>query len=168
MSEAATIIRAARPDDAEAIVRLIDALNATEGDPPTTLTRSDIEHFSFGPDAWFTTFIAEHASRPVGFATATRSFHPQRGGPGFHLIDLFVEAELRGQGLGRALFRAVAQHCRDEGGRWLDWHVWIENAKAYAFYEALGARHNRQASLMVLDGDAFADALSEPQRSVKG
>ena len=56
---------------------------------------------------------------------------------------------------------AVARHCRESGGHWLAWHVRVENAGGYAFCAALGARHNRQASLMVLDKEAFSDLAGD-------
>ncbi len=150
-------IRAARPEDAEEIIRLLDDFNAVVEDEPTTLTPDDIRRDGFGADSWFFALIAEWDGRPAGYAIATRAFHPQRRGRGFHLVDLYVEAAVQRHGLGRALMRAVARHCREQGGHWLDWDVWVENARAYAFYEALGARHVRDASIMVLEEQAFWD-----------
>ena len=64
---------------------------------------------------------------------------PSRGRFGIYLEDLFVVPEARGPGAGLALMRRLAQRCRDEGLKRLEWAVLDWNAPTIAFYDRLGA-----------------------------
>jgi ribosomal protein S18 acetylase RimI-like enzyme len=152
-------IRRAEPGDAETIIRLIDALGAFVKDPPTRLTPADIRRDGFGPDAWFTGFIAEDEGRAIGYAMAYTGFSSDHGGRGLHLSDLYVDGELRQQGIGRRLMAAVARHGQALGARWMVWDVWVENETAQSFYTAIGARPYHEVTEMVLRDEAL-DALA--------
>ncbi|GAB4224873.1 MAG: GNAT family N-acetyltransferase [Kiloniellaceae bacterium] len=157
------IIRRAEPGDAEAIIELINALSAFVEDPPTRLTAEDIRRDGFGPDAWFQCFLAEHDSRPVGYAITYFGFSTDHGGRGLHLADLYVDPALRGSGLGRALMAAAARLGRERGALWLVWDVWVKNHSAEAFYKTLGARRYDAVFPMTLKGEAL-DALAGEAR----
>ena len=154
------VVRLAVPDDAKTIVRMMDALCAVTQDPPTGLTPEDIKRDGFGPAPWFIAFIAEDAEKPVGLAMAERAYASDLGFRGLYLTELFVEDKARGKGVGRALMRSVAAHCKSIGGTWIGWDVWVENKAAYAFYETLGGQHRNDVSLMMLKGEAF-EALAQ-------
>ena len=155
------IIRRAEPADAEAIIDLINALSAFVEDQPTRLTAEDIRRDGFGPDAWFQCFLAEHDGRPVGYAITYFGFSTDHGGRGLHLADLYVDAYLRGSGLGRALMAAAARHGLERDALWLVWDVWVKNDTAKAFYEAIGARPYDDVFEMTLKGDALAALAGE-------
>lgn len=55
--------------------------------------------------------------------------------------ELFVSAQARGQGIGRALMAWVARHAASEGCGRMDWNVKAGNHAGIAFYESLGAVH---------------------------
>jgi GNAT superfamily N-acetyltransferase len=157
------VIRRAEPADAETIIALIDALGAFVKDPPTRLTPDDIRRDGFGPEAWFVCFIAELHGKAVGYAIAYPGFATDHGGRGLHLADLYVDAALRGQGLGRALMAAVARHGRTIDALWLVWDVWVENETAKAFYHAIGARYYDEVRLMTLKGEALEALAGEKE-----
>ena len=154
-------VRPAVAEDAETIIRMMDALALVTQDPPTGLTPDDIKRDGFGPQPWFIAFIAEDAREPVGLAVAERAYASDLGFRGLYLTELFVENAARGKGVGRALMRAVTAHCKMIGGTWVGWDVWVENKAAYAFYEALGAEHRDDVTLMMLSGAAMEALLKE-------
>ena len=163
MSDAPQItIRRAEPKDAPEIIRLIDALNTFVKDPPTDLTPDDIRRDGFSPNAWFVCFLAERDDEAVGYALVHPAFSIERGGRGLHLADLYVEDDLRGQGVGRALMARVARHGKDLGALWLAWDVWTKNDSAKAFYERLGAKINDEVVEMLLEGEEL-EALAKGQ-----
>ena len=158
---ASVVVRLAVPDDAEDIIRMMDALCAVTHDPPTGLTPDDIKRDGFGSEPWFIAFIAEDANEPVGLAMAERAYASDLGFRGLYLTELFVDDAARGKGVGRALMRAVTAHCKAIGGTWVGWDVWVENKAAYAFYETLGAEHRNDVSLMMLSGKALEALVEE-------
>jgi GNAT superfamily N-acetyltransferase len=101
--------------------------------------------------------IAYWGERPAGFAFFFYNYSTWRGQPGLYLEDLFVLPELRGKGIGRALFEhlariAVREHCY--GIRWmvLEW-----NEPALKFYELLGAKLLGEWETMLLSGPALLE-----------
>ncbi|HEX6031257.1 MAG TPA: GNAT family N-acetyltransferase, partial [Tepidiformaceae bacterium] len=55
------------------------------------------------------------------------------------VVDLYVDEEARGRGLGRALMAGLAREALRLGARSLTGGVLDSNAKALAFYRSLGA-----------------------------
>jgi len=53
--------------------------------------------------------------------------------------DLFVAAEARGQGIGRALIEASANIARQRGAHHLEWATAPDNATAQRLYDSTGA-----------------------------
>jgi GNAT superfamily N-acetyltransferase len=82
--------------------------------------------------------VAETEGTVGGFALWFLNFSTWRGTHGIYLEDLFVRAELRGSGLGKALLAALAAECVEQGYQRLEWAVLNWNP-AVGFYRALGA-----------------------------
>lgn len=57
-----------------------------------------------------------------------------------YIDDLCVDEQLRGGGVGRALYRAVEDFARAQGCYNVTLNVWSCNEKAMGFYEACGLR----------------------------
>ena len=95
----------------------------------------------FGPDAAFRAMVAELDGEPdgelAGYALYYGGFDSDRAARGVYLADLFVIADLRRRGIGRALITAVARQCRNEGGRWMFWSVLKRNRGARRFYRTI-------------------------------
>ena len=68
--------------------------------------------------------------------------------------------EARGSGAGVALMRRLAQRCRDEDLRRLEWQVLDWNAPTIAFYDRLGATAKSEWITRSLSGPALK-ALAE-------
>jgi GNAT superfamily N-acetyltransferase len=127
--------------------RLLDRVTASE---------ADVEAALFGPQPRAFCDIAERNDAPIGFALWFYSFSTFEGRPGIYLEDLFVIPEARGSGAGLALMRRLAQRCRDEDLRRLEWQVLDWNEPSIAFYDRLGATAKTEWITRSLRGDALA------------
>ena len=58
-----------------------------------------------------------------------------------HDIDLYVQTDARGQGVGTALLHEATRICQTAGGKELFWAVYGPNKLAARFYEHLGAKY---------------------------
>ena len=99
--------------------------------------------------------IAEQDGAPVGFAFWFYSYSTFEGTFGIYLEDIFVVPEARGTGAGRALMRRLAQRCREEGLKRLEWAVLDWNAAAIGFYDRLGASSKTEWITRQLAGEAL-------------
>lgn len=140
MPSTETIIRPARPEDGEAVVRMALALSRDEGSAESPLTAAAFRADGFGADPAFIGFIAERAGEPVGYAMAFRDYDTDRMAPSVYLSDLYVHDSVRGTGAARALMAAVARAGRRSwGAQVMAWGVLAPNARARRFYARLGA-----------------------------
>jgi GNAT superfamily N-acetyltransferase len=124
-----------RPMIGRMLGEFIDYLDAIEPSDHAT----DIDHLldqSFGPDPVCKVLIAERDGAPLGYL----SYHP-----GIweiyrvlYVVSLFVRADARGSGAGRALMDAAKAVARDQGAERLVWEVWRMNPSAVDFYRRIG------------------------------
>lgn len=133
-------IRAATADDTPALLRLIRALAAYEGQTDSCVVTEDgLQHGLFGPRPFADAILAKHNGEAIGYAIFFLYFSPNPGVPAAFLEQIYVEPERRGDGIGRALLRRVAQIAVEQGCGRLEWGVFKENAPAIRFYTRLGA-----------------------------
>src|SRR5579862_1889297 len=102
-------VRAARPDDIPALMRLKRLL--AEGENSLHAVRATEAHWlrdGFGPNAGFSAFVAEAGGSVVGMATCSKRVITGWNGPIVFLQDLFVETQYRKHGIARALMARVA------------------------------------------------------------
>jgi GNAT superfamily N-acetyltransferase len=97
--------------------------------------------------------IAEVGDSTVGYAIYFTTFSSFLCLPGLWCEDIFVRPQWRGDGIGGALFAAVAGVAAERGYERLDWVVLDWNEPAIGFYEGLGANHLSDWRTMRLDGD---------------
>ena len=79
----------------------------------------------------------------VGFATVDFRWSLLRGAPVATLEDLLVDPESRGLGLADRLIEACAERARDAGAAALEWQTALDNQRAQAVYERVGAKPSR-------------------------
>jgi GNAT superfamily N-acetyltransferase len=80
----------------------------------------------------------------VGFATIFWSWSTTRGAARIGVMnDLFVAPEGRGGGVADALIAACAERCRAHGAVSLGWQTALDNARAQAVYDRIGARRSQ-------------------------
>ena len=133
------VVREGRREDVPAVHRLIVELAIYErAEKEVTNSEQQLALDGFGPDAIYKLFVAEYKGEVVGMALWYEKYSTWKGRCGF-LEDLVVRQELRGKGMGKALFLAVAKACAEaEYGR-MEWQVLDWNEPAIGFYKSLGA-----------------------------
>jgi exopolyphosphatase / guanosine-5'-triphosphate,3'-diphosphate pyrophosphatase len=97
------------------------------------------------PDREGIQFLArdESSGDAVAFATLYWSWETNRGGRVGVMNDLFVLESVRGGGIGRALIEACAGACRARGALELTWQTALDNTRAQALYDSVGARRSQ-------------------------
>ena len=149
-------IRAAQPADVPVIADLIRQLAKFEKlEKEVVLTEELLVIGLFGPHPYAETVIAEDDGQPIGFALFFHTFSTFLARPGIYLEDLFVLAEHRGRGVGRALLAHLAHLAVERGCGRLEWAVLNWNQEAIRFYERLGARPNSEWTVYRLAGEAL-------------
>jgi len=149
-------IRAAQPADVPVIADLIRQLAKFEKlENEVVLTEELLVNGLFGPHPYAETVIAEEDGQPIGFALFFHTFSTFLARPGIYLEDLFVLAEHRGRGVGRALLAHLAHLAVERGCGRLEWAVLNWNQEAIRFYERLGARPNSEWTVYRLAGEAL-------------
>jgi diamine N-acetyltransferase len=99
--------------------------------------------------------------KPAGVMTWYRTYASFAASRGIFLEDIFVRPEFRGQGFGKAFFAHLAKRAAKEGAAHIQWLVLDWNAPSIAFYEGLGARHDKEWLRYNLNGDALARLAGE-------
>jgi GNAT superfamily N-acetyltransferase len=79
----------------------------------------------------------------AGFATVFWTWSTTRAARIGVMNDLYVAPEGRGTGLADALIAACAEHCREHGAVSLGWQTALDNARAQAVYDRVGARRSQ-------------------------
>ncbi len=149
--------RAVRADVPE-ILRLIRALAEYEKlAHEVVATEAALADTLFGARPAAEVLLAEESGRAVGFALFFRNYSTFLARPGIYLEDLFVEPAFRGQGIGKALLKAVARLAVERGCGRLEWAVLDWNEPAIAFYKGLGARAMDDWTVMRVTGDALRE-----------
>jgi GNAT superfamily N-acetyltransferase len=79
----------------------------------------------------------------LGFATIFWTWSTARGARIGVMNDLFVAPGARGGRVGEALIAACAARCRARGAAALTWQTALDNARAQALYDRIGARQSQ-------------------------
>jgi GNAT superfamily N-acetyltransferase len=79
----------------------------------------------------------------VGFATVYWTWSTLSGSRLAIMNDLFVAPEARGRGAAEALIEACADRARDHGATSLGWQTALDNHRAQAVYDRVGAEQER-------------------------
>jgi GNAT superfamily N-acetyltransferase len=152
-------IRSASPADLATILGLIRALAEYEklsDDVVATeeLLRRSLFPADGSPPAAYCV-IAEADGVAAGFALYFFNYSTFLARPGLYLEDLFVRAEFRGRGLGKALLLHLAKLANARGCGRMEWTVLDWNQPAIEFYESLGARRMREWQICRLTGESL-------------
>jgi len=152
----AITIRPATSADVGEILRFIKALALYErGLDQVTATEEGLLRDGFGPHPFYECLIAELDGKPAGFALYFYNYSTWKGQPGIYLEDLFVEPELRGLGIGKALLERVAVVAVKKGCRRLQWQVLDWNTPAIDFYVAMGGEFMNEWRTVRLNDEAL-------------
>jgi GNAT superfamily N-acetyltransferase len=118
------------------------------------IEEADLARDGFGPNPKFRALIAEWDGKPAGYAVFF-GYYSTWTGTGLYLEDVFVRAQLRGKGIGRALLAAVARIALCENRHAMRWEVLNWNEGAIGLYKALGAEFSDQWQSVLLKDDAL-------------
>lgn len=97
--------------------------------------------------------IAEEEGRALGFALYFHNFSTFKGRACLYLEDIFVKEEHRGRGIGKMLFKRLAQIAVERGCERFDWAVLDWNKPSIEFYKSLGAFPMDEWTVFRLTGD---------------
>lgn len=132
-------IRDARIEDMPEVLELIKELAAFENEPDAVITTVEtLEKEGFGENPLFHVFVAEVNGKIEGMALVYYRFSTWKGRT-LHLEDLIVREEMRGTGIGNALYRKVIAYAKAQGLKRVEWVVLDWNKHAIDFYERSGA-----------------------------
>ena len=159
-------LRPATPADVPQILAFVRDLAEYEREPDAVhATEADLLRDGFGPEKRFDCLIAELSESdttiPAGFALYFHNYSTWRGHAGIHIEDLFVRAEHRGKGIGKALLTRVAAIAVAEGCSRLQWDVLEWNTPAVGFYQQMGAQMLMDWRTMRVTGEALPSLAAQ-------
>lgn len=162
MSDPKFNLRPATPDDVPLILSFIRELADYEKLPDEVdATEALLREHLFGASPCAEVIIADVTESPgcppspAGFALFFRHFSTFRGRPGIYLEDLFVRAQFRGLGIGKALLVHLAKLARQRGCPRFEWSVLDWNTPAIEFYKRLGAVPMSEWTVFRVTGEAL-------------
>jgi ribosomal protein S18 acetylase RimI-like enzyme len=133
-------IRPVLADDLPVLVRLINELAAYERSrDQVEIDEAMLGDALFGSEPSAFARLALIDGEAIGMVIYSRTFSTWTGRPGIYVVDLFVSADHRGLGVGRALLGMLARLAVVENLTRMEWAVLDWNEPALAFYRSLGA-----------------------------
>ena len=153
-------IRQAEKKDLPQILELIQELATFEKEPDAVeIGVEDLEKAGFGANAFYTCFVAEASNKIEGMALVYFRFSTWKGKT-VHLEDLVVRQEMRGTGIGSALYKKVIAYALEQGVKRAEWVVLDWNTPAVEFYERSGAKVLRDWDTVQMDETAMKKYLN--------
>lgn len=150
------LIRDATDADVPLIHHFITELAAYERLAHAVVATEDLlRETLFGPRRYAEVVIAEDEGEAVGFALFFHNFSTFVGRPGLYLEDLFVRADKRGRGYGKALLVHLAKIAIERNCGRFEWAVLDWNESAIGFYRSLGAVPQDDWTVFRVDGEAL-------------
>jgi GNAT superfamily N-acetyltransferase len=151
-------LREASLADAAAVAELAEALSLSEHDPvgyitPVSMAR-DLARGELHA------VVAELDGAIVGYCLYHYGYESTYAASGFYIVDLFVVAGRRRQGIGRALVAELARRAKEAGDVFVWWTSRPVNEAANAAYARLGA-HSEPVIAHALFDDAFEKLAAE-------
>jgi ribosomal protein S18 acetylase RimI-like enzyme len=131
-------VRLAGPDDIDVVARLLTEFREHEGRdwPPEESIRAGVERLMPRDD----TEYLLGGDPPAGIVQLRYRYGVWWDAEDCNVEDVFVSAEARGSGLGRALVSAAIDRARERGCRRMELDTGEDNAAAQGLYRSLGFR----------------------------
>lgn len=153
--ERAVVVRDARREDVPAIAQLAFEfaayMRALGDETDLRLDAAALARDGFGPRPAFSGLVAETAGSIAGFLLFHDGYDTDAACRLLFIIDLFVTADARRGGVGRALMHEAMAVARQRGAAQLVWSLHRANTPAARFYRRLGAGWVRDLRWMTLD-----------------
>ncbi len=123
-----------------AVHELIRELAIFEKEPDAVvISVDDLVRDGFGDDPLFYVFVCEIDDKIQGMAFYYCRYSTWKGKT-IHLEDLIVRQEMRGKGIGLALYTEILKEAKKQRVRRVEWNVLDWNIDAIRFYERSGAK----------------------------
>jgi len=142
-------VRPATPDDVSLIFSFIQKksefdrnIGAFSG--VLRVSEEKIHKTLFGTIPFAYVLFAEALGREVGFALYGFRYSSFAGQPSIWLDDLYVDEEMRSQGVGGALMARLAEIARENDCTHIAWNADARNIRGLSFYQRLGAEVTEQ------------------------
>jgi GNAT superfamily N-acetyltransferase len=150
--------RVATAADAPLLVEMIRELAEYERElDQVDATPEDLLREGFGSNPHFHALIGEWDGTPVAYAVYFFTFSTWSGRQSLFVEDLFVRAEFRRQGIGKAMLRHMAAIARERKCYGMRWEVLNWNTPAIEFYRSLGATLQTEWFPVLLQGRKFEE-----------
>jgi GNAT superfamily N-acetyltransferase len=108
------------------------------------ISEDKIRKTIFGKTPFSYVLFAESSGDEIGFALYGFRYSSFVGQPSIWLDDLFVNNEMRSQGVGAALMTELAQIAKENDCTHLAWNADARNTHGLRFYDRLGAEITEQ------------------------
>lgn len=149
--------REIREPDVATVVRMVHDLAAYEkSSDECRITGEQLREALFCTTPALFGHIAEVDDRVVGFVLWFLNFSTWTGTHGVYGEDMYVEPEYRGQGVGRALFEAMAMVCVERGYHRLEFWTLDWNTGTIGFTTSLGAKPMKEWTVYRISGADLA------------
>ena len=133
--------------DAEAVIDLVVGLARFEHlRPPDSKAKTRLAKDIFDRRL-VNVLVAKRGKQLVGYALYFYTYSSFLAKPTLYLEDIFVSSQIRGVGVGEALFNSCLREARGHNCGRMEWQVLDWNRSAMRFYKKLGAE---QAGGLVL------------------
>ncbi|MFN2514667.1 MAG: N-acetyltransferase family protein [Pyrinomonadaceae bacterium] len=120
-----------------------------------TTDEGNLLHYLFGEQAQAEVVIGHYHCEPVSYALFFPDFSSFAGQPGIHLDDIYVQAQMRGKGIGSRMLKHLAKLAMERGCGRVQWCSLKKNKSAARFYKGLGAVPLNQFLIFRLSGQAL-------------
>ena len=158
-------IRSAEIKDSEIILKLIKELSAYEKLSHTVINNEVLlKENLFGKRKFAEVLIADFENQPVGFALFFHNYSTFVGKPGIYLEDLYVKPEMRGKGIGKALFLELIKIAKERDCGRVEWSVLNWNKSAIDFYKSMGAIPMDEWTVYRLTSDKIEELAYEGRK----
>lgn len=150
-------IRQLRPADHDGLASLMEEMQRhyRVPCPPRETIIADLAALPPGVEIWV---AAGEGGAILGFASLCNLYPGPGLRAGLFLKEIYVAAEGRGQGVGRALMRAIAQDASRRGLGRIDWTADADDTALLRFYDGLGASAYPKKLFYRLSDNALAVA----------
>ncbi|WP_434799240.1 GNAT family N-acetyltransferase [Terrisporobacter vanillatitrophus] len=132
-------IRFATEKDTKLILMFIKELAVYENLLSEVIATEEVLYNSLFIKKQAEVIIGEYNGEPVGFALFFHNFSTFLGKANLYLEDLYVQPQMRGLGLGKSLFSALARIAIERDCGRLDWWCLDWNESSIKFYKKMGA-----------------------------
>ncbi|MFA9192108.1 GNAT family N-acetyltransferase [Flavobacterium sp. FZUC8N2.13] len=161
-------IRVGQKEDMKAVLSLIQELADFEKEPDAVkITVDDLIRDGFGTQPLFHVFVAEveletnnnqDTKEIVGIAFYYYRYSTWKGKT-IHLEDLVVKSNMRGKGIGYALYTEIIKQAKKDKVKRIDWNVLDWNTAAIDFYEKTGAKVLKEWHVAQMDEAGIDDFI---------